>query len=424
MSHRMVWASDGRRGALLGSVLLMLALSNAPGQEWTRFRGPNGSGVSTTTGMPVTWTERNVLWRIPIAGQSHSQPVIWGERLFLTSATGEGRERLLLCLRKNDGKELWRKSYVLPTPRTKNRNSGYANSSPVVDAKRVIACFVSAEHFWVRCYDHDGNTQWERDLGPFDSGHGHGASPIICENTVVIVKDQDEDSFVAALSLESGNLLWKAPRRVGGGAAAYGTPTLGVRSGEPPELFLTSRSHGISSLDARTGVLNWQAPVLKARTIGSPVVAGELVIGTCGQGVAGPNFLAAVRTGGKGDVSSTHVAYTLRAGTPCVPTPLCWRDRLYLVSDAGIASAVEIASGRVIWSERLGAEFMGSPVLIEGRIYAPSTKGELIVFAAGDEFKLLVRFPLGEGTQSSPCVDAGRIYIKTLTHLACLGEPP
>lgn len=390
-------------------------------QEWTRFRGPNGTGISGAKNIPVEWTERDFRWRVPIDGQSHSQPVIWGDRLFLTTAMEVGRERALLCLHKDDGRELWRKTYELPTHRPQNRNSGYANGSAVVDAERVIASFVSRDHFWVRAFAHDGKELWSRDLGPFLSQHGHGASPMIYEQTVIVTNDQDGESFVAALDLKTGATVWQAARRSERGGTAYGTPCLHEPNGAAPELLFTSQAHGISSLDPKTGALNWEAPVFDKRMVASPVVAGEVVIGSCGQGGGAGNYLSAVRLGGRGDVSKTHVAYTLRRATHYVPTPLYADGRLYIINDGGIASALEPATGKEIWSERLRAEFFGSPVLIDGKIYCASTKGELLVLATGDTFRLLARNPIGEGTHSTPCVDGGRLYIKTFSHLVCVG---
>lgn len=409
------------RGAALAWLATVLWLADAAAQEWTRFRGPNGTGISATKGIPVAWTEPDFRWRVPIPGASHSQPVVWGSRIFLATAMDEGKERALICVQKDDGKVLWTKKYLLPTHRPENKNSGYANGSPVVDGHRVIACFVSSDHFWVRSFDHAGNELWSRDLGTFVSQHGYGASPIILENTVIVTNDQDAESFIVALNLKTGEPVWQSPRRPQRGGTAYGTPTLHARPGAEPELLLTSQAHGVSSLDPRTGRLNWEAPVFNKRMIISPVVAGDLVIGSCGSGGGAGNYLTAVRLGGKGEVSKTHAAYTLKKGAPYVPTPLYLDGRLYLISDAGIASALEAATGRVIWSERLGAEFFGSPVLIEGRIYCPTTKGEMVVLATGDEFKLLARNPIGEGTHSTPCVDGGRLYVKTFTHLVCVG---
>jgi outer membrane protein assembly factor BamB len=401
---------------------LALAWSTiVPAQEWTRFRGPNGTGISATKGVPVTWTEQDFRWRVPIGEHGHSQPVIWGRRIFLTTAVDAGRERSILCLQKDDGKQLWAKTFTLPTHRPSNRNASFANGSPVVDAERVIACFVSRDHFWVRAFDNDGKELWSQDLGRFESQHGHGASPMIHDNMVIVTNDQDGDSFVTALDLKTGQQVWKTPRRPAPEFTAYGTPCVHPLPGGGVELLLSSQSHGISSLDPKTGATNWEAPVYNKRVVASPVVAGELVIGSCGQGGGQGNYLSAVKLGGKGDVSRTHVAYTLRKATPYVPTPLYFDGRVYLISDAGIATAIEPATGREIWSERLRAEFFGSPVIIEGRIYCPTTRGEMIVLATGDKFQELARNPIGEGTHSTPCVDGGRIYMKTFSHLVCIG---
>ena len=407
---------------LLGTCATALALADAASaQEWTRFRGPNGTGISTAKGVPVTWTEADFRWRIAIDGQGHSQPVIWGDKLFVSSAVDAGRERVFLCLDKRTGRELWRKTYELPTHRPANRNASFANGSPVVDAERVIACFVSREHFWVRSFTHGGQELWSRDLGPFESQHGHGASPIIYDNTVIVTNDQDGDSFVTALNLKTGEPVWKTPRKPSPEYTAYGTPCIYTPASGAPELILSSQSHGISSLDPKTGTPNWEAPVYKIRVVASPIIAGDVAIGSCGQGGGAGNYLAAIKLGGKGNVSKTHVAYTLRKATPYVPTPLSLDGRLYLISDAGIASAIEAATGREIWSERLRAEFFASPVMIDGKIYCATSKGEMLVLATGEKFELLGRNPIGEGTHSTPCVDGDHLYVKTFSHLVCIG---
>jgi outer membrane protein assembly factor BamB len=398
----------------------------AGAQEWTRFRGPNGTGISVTQGVPAVWTEKEFAWRVPIAGQSHSQPVIWGDRMFLLTATDFGQERALVCVRKTDGQPLWTKSYPLPMPRLGNKNTGYANTSPVVDAERVVACFVSNDHFWVRAFDHAGRELWSRDLGTFVAQHGHGASPMIYGGHVIVTNDQDGVSSVVALDLKTGAVAWNSPRGAGRNAniaTAYCTPITHTRADGSVELLLTSQSHGVSSLDPQTGALNWEAPVFTKRMVASAVVAGDLVIGSCGQGGGAGNYLAAIKLGGSGDVSKTHVAYQLTKATPYVPTPLYLDGRLYLISDAGIATALDAATGRELWTARLRAEFFSSPVLIGGKIYCASTKGEMIVLATGDTFQELGRSPLGEGTHSTPCVDGGRLYVKTFTHLVCIAAP-
>jgi len=243
---------------------------------------------------------------------------------------------------------------------------------------------------------------------------------MIYENKLIVANDQDGPSFIVALDLKTGKTVWKCARRGVEQNTAYGTPQILERKGQPPLLLTTSFAHGISALDPKTGTMLWEAKVFDKRSVSSPTVVGDLVFGSCGSG-GGGNFVAAVKLGGKGDVTATHLAYTIRKAAPYVPTPLTLGDRLYLVSDDGIASAVEAATGRIIWSERIGSGFFSSPVLIDGKIYIPSTGGEMVVFATGDEFKVLARNPLGEGSDSTPCVDGDRLYVKTFSHLVCLG---
>jgi outer membrane protein assembly factor BamB len=398
----------------------LVSSGGLPAQEWSRFRGPNGTGISEAKGVPVSWTEKDFRWRVEIPGQGHSQPVIWEDRIFLTSATELGKERMLLCLRKEDGKELWVKKYPLPTHKPGNGLSSYANGSPAVDKDRVYACFVSADQFLVKAFDHAGKELWSKNLGAFNSQHGHGASPVLYENKLIVTNDQDATSSVVALDIKTGQPVWECPRKPAKEGTAYGTPCIVERNGKT-ELLLTSRSHGISSLDPKTGSENWEADVFDKRSVASPVVVGDLVVGSCGSGAGTGNFLVAVRLGGKGDVTSSNVAYTIRKSTPYVPTPLAQGNRLYLVSDGGIASAIDAPTGKTIWSERIGDTFYGSPVMVDGKIYVCSAKGEMVVFATGDDFKILGRSPMGEGSHSTPCIDGNRLYLKTFTHLVCVG---
>jgi outer membrane protein assembly factor BamB len=399
--------------------LLLLASAVADAQEWTRFRGPNGTGVSESKSIPVTWTEKDFKWRVKIAGESHSNPVAWGDHLFLESAVGT--ERMLLCLKKSDGGEVWSKKYPMST-NPKHRLNSFASSTPTVDAERVYGMFADATDFFVKAWDHSGKEVWSSNLGPFKAQHGLGASPVVYDGKLIVTNDQDGESFIVALDVKTGKPVWKTPRRNTEQSTAYGTPTILERKGMPTQILTTSAVHGISALDAKTGAMLWEAKVFDKRAVSSPVVVGDLVFGSCGSG-GGGNYVAAVKLGGKGDVTSSHLAYTVKASAPYVPTPVASGDRIYWVSDDGVASCVEASTGRVVWKERLTdrVAWYGSPVLIDGRIYAVSSKGEVVVLAAADEFKILARNPAGEGSHSTPCVDGDRLYLKTFTHLVCLG---
>ncbi len=402
-------------------IVLAALCAPAGAQEWTQFRGPNATGISAAKGLPTSWSESDYVFKVRIPGESHSQPVIWGDKLFLASAQDQGRERMLLCLNKTNGQTLWAKKLPLSTHKKHNLNS-YASGSAVVDKDRIVACFVDPSQFLVKAFDHAGKELWTVNLGPFVSQHGHGASPILYDGKVIVTNDQDGASFVTALDAKSGKTVWKCQRRPQVQGTAYATPVVLERPGMKPEILLASQSHGISSIDPRTGAMNWEAKVFDKRSVASPVVAGNLVFGSCGAG-GGGIYLAAVKLGGRGDVTSTHQAYTVKDKDTAgyVPTPLVVGDRLFLVSDSGFASCLEAATGKILWRERLGGGFFASPVLAGGKIYCTTKDGQVVVWEASDQFKLVSKNPLGEGSHTTPCVDGNRIYFKTFTHLVCVG---
>lgn len=406
------------------AVVLALAIvaADAPAQEWTRFRGPNGIGISESKSIPTTWTEGDFRWRVALPGVSHSNPVFWDDKIFLESAAADGKERMLLCLKKADGSELWSRKIALSKNPKHNLNS-YSSSTPAVDKDRVYALFADTEKYLVQCWDHAGKELWTVDLGPFKSQHGLGTSPVVYEDRLIVANDQDGDSFIIALDLKSGKTVWKCPRKGVEQNTAYGTPVILERKGQPTQILTTSYAHGISGIDAKTGTMIWETHVFDKRAVASPVVVGDLVLGSCGSGGYSGNFMVAVKLGGRGDVTSSNLAYTVKGGTPYVPTPVASGGRAYWIDDRGIASCLEPATGRIVWKERVGnsMEFYGSPVLIDGRIFQVSSKGDMIVLAAGDEFKVLAKNPMGEGSHSTPCIDGDRLYLKTFTHLVCLG---
>jgi outer membrane protein assembly factor BamB len=405
----------------VGLVAALLLAAEARAQEWTRFRGPNGIGVSESKRIPTTWTEKDFRWRVTIPGESHSNPVFWGDQIFLESSLSDARERMILCLKKEDGSELWNRKVALSRNPKHNLNS-FASSTPAVDKDRVYALFADAEKYLVKAWDHAGKELWTVNLGPFKSQHGLGTSPVIYDEHLIVANDQDGESFIVALDVKTGKMAWKCPRRGVEQNTAYGTPTILERKGQPTQILTTSFAHGISGLDAKTGAMLWEAHVFDKRSVSSPVVVGDLVFGSCGSG-GGGNFVAAVKLGGKGDVTSSHLAYTVKGSAPYVPTMVSSGERLFWIADDAVATCIDPPTGRIVWKERVGDKvaFYGSPVLIDGRIYQCSSRGEMVVLAASDEFKILARNPMGEGSHSTPCVDGDRLYLKTFTHLVCLG---
>lgn len=386
-------------------------------QEWTRFRGPNGSGVSDASSVPTSWTEQDFNWNVVLPGPGNSQPVAWGERLFVFSAAVDGSERFLECRRAQDGSVEWTRKFPGASHSKHDRNT-FASVTPAVDGERIYVLLSQPESSRLVALDHQGKDGWSHDLGPHVSRHAGGASPVLFEDLVVVANELDEKSFVAAVDRTTGARRWTTERK--STMASYSTPCLFQAAAGPAEMVFASNAHGLYGLDPRTGAVSWEASVFDKRTVSSPVIASGLLVATCGSG-GGGNYIVAVKPGGKGDVTATHLAYKLQKSIPYVPTPVARGDLLFLWNDKGIVSCVEAASGNMVWQERVGGDYSGSPILIGDRLLAMSEEGEVPVVSASREFKVLARNPLGEGSRSTPAVAGGRLYLRTHTHLISIG---
>ena len=395
--------------------------------EWTRFRGPNGTGLSMAPHIPTTWTASDYNWKVEIPGEGHSQPVIWGDKLFLTTAVGD--ERLVMCLSTETGKPLWTQGYS-SKKHTKHKFNSFASATPACDEHHVYVAFSTPEEYDLIAIDHQGKEKWQVNLGPFESQHSCGTSPIVYEDMVVVGNEQDGPSSIVAVNRMTGAIRWKVPRRLATQGTAYSTPCVYQGPGANPLLIFNSKAHGVSAVEPNSGKLVWEAPLLTMRSVSSPVLAGENLIGSCGSG-AGGNYIIAIKPGGQGDVSQTHLAYKLEGSStmPYVTTPIVLGDLLFLWSDKGMATCVQATddakqgkkAGDILWQQRLGSNYFGSPVIVQDRIYNMSVDGHCVVLHAGREFKELARIDLGEGSHSTPAVAGGRMYLRTFTHLMSLG---
>jgi outer membrane protein assembly factor BamB len=405
---------------LAGSLVLTTLTVPADGQEWTRFRGPNGSGVSPATTVPVRWTEKDYHWKVRLPGTGHSSPVLWGERIFVTAGEEDSGRRLVLCLHAGDGRSLW--SGPFPGARHgKHPDNSFASATPVVDERHVYVCWGSPRDFLVAALDHGGQEVWRTDLGPYKAGHGFGASPIVHGDLVIVPGDQDGSSALFGLDRGTGKLRWKVPRK---SRATYTTPCVYQPAGRPAEIVCTSYEHGFSGIDPKTGRTNWELDVFnKAHTetsIGSPVVADDLVIGTSGYlGVR--QEVVAVRPASPGSGDKAKEVYRIDRSVPLCTTPLVQGDLLFLWGDEGIVTCADVRTGKVHWRRRVHGSYYGSPVCVHGCLYAVSREGDMMVLAAAREFKLLARNRLGEGSHSTPAVAGGRMYIRTFSHLFSVG---
>lgn len=392
-------------------------LSAAEQDNWPRFRGPNGAGIGHARGLPATWTDKDYLWQAELPGIGHSSPVVFGERLFVTSADADQGQRYLLCFQADDGKLLWTRTFPFSSYKKHARNS-YASSTPAVDADHVYLPWYSPDGSTLLALDHQGNDVWSHPLPPFEAGHGGAASPIVYQDLVVIGNDQERQAFLLAVDRRTGQTRWQVPRHPC--KASYSTPCVFRSPAGADELIFTNWYHGITSIDPASGRLNWEIDVFERdeekRSIGSPIVAGDLVIGSSAF-VAGRKYLVAVRPTVGGDVQEV---YRMDRAVAHMPTTLVHEGLLFVWDDKGIVSCLQADSGRIVWQKRVGGNYSGSPVCVEGRLYCLSEEGEALVLAAAEQFAELGRVDLGEPSSSTPAVAGGRIFLRTHSRLYTL----
>lgn len=396
----------------------------AAADNWPRFRGPNGTGVADDKDIPIQFgAKKGVLWSVPIPGVGNSSPVVWGDRLFLQSASSDGSERLLLCLNATSGKILWQASAAGARAHTHQKNT-LASSTPATDGERVYAVFWNGEELSLSAYDFQGKELWKRELGGFTSQHGAGASPVVYDDMVYLANDQDGSAVMLAFDAKTGNPVWKATRKAY--RACYSTPFLLEKPGDKLQLIVASTG-GITGYNPRTGdeIWNWSWKFdgMALRIVASPIAGDGLIFANCGDG-KGYRHAAAIKAGGKGDVTSTNLVWENKRALPYVPSMLLKGEHLYYVTDKGMAGCVVARTGETVWSERLGGEITASPVLINGKIYATNEAGTVYVFAAEPTFRLLAKNVLGEGVMATPAVANNRLFIRGQSNLFCIGKPP
>ena len=416
----------------LAAILALASTAGAGEGEWTRFRGPNGSGISEAVTVPAKWTERDYNWKVKLPGIGYSSPVIWGERIFVTCAEPETAKRLILCLRSADGRVQWQREYPSRTY-AQHRDNCYATATPAVDAEGVVVTWTTPEQVLLLALDLDGSEVWRRDFGPFVSDSGSGISPILYEDLVVLENDQDDPSLdpgykkhppepagtssLIAVDRKTGQTRWQIERTTS--FAAYGTPCVYQAENGRRELIFTNTARGMAGVDPQTGRINWELnQKFLDRTISSPVVASGLVFAGSGVSIRGTRYVA-VRPCSR--EQEPEVAYEIRHAVPMVPTPLVKGGRLFLWTDDGVVTCLKVASGEVIWRERVGGSFYGSPVWVNGRLYCIAKNGDVVVLAAADKFELPSRVPLGELSYATPAVAGGVMYLRTQSHLFSLG---
>ncbi|MGI8782147.1 MAG: PQQ-binding-like beta-propeller repeat protein [Acidobacteriota bacterium] len=432
-----------------------LPKAEAAAGSWPSFRGPQASGAADGQNLPDRWdgkTGENILWRVPIPGLAHSSPVVWGNRIFVTSAVssnpkatfrpglyGDGdasddrshHRWMMFALDKSSGKILWeRVAYEGPPLEKRHIKSTYASSTPATDGRIVVAWFGSQG---VHAFDVTGNFLWKMDVGRLDVGAydipsfewGPASSPILWNGLVIVQCDTQTDSFVVALKAETGEIVWKTERAE---LPSWGTPTVAMTSAGPE--LVTNASNFIRGYDPRTGKELWWLGRSSKITAPTPVFGDDLFVVASGRGPERPIFV--VRPGARGDLtlpdgktSSETIVWSRTGRGSYMPTPLIYNGLLYVLANNGVFDAYNLKTGEEVYRERIpqvGSGFSASPVAADGKIYLSNEDGEMLVIAAGQKFAHVATNSMGELLMATPALSGGVMYVRTAASLFAIGK--
>ena len=403
---------------IFSTIVVMLGCEpSAQAQNWSRFRGDNGTGISDHKGFPTTWSPNVYVWNRELPGAGHAAPVIWDDSLFVTSAIDEGTIRVLMCLDAVTGDERWSRQIGMNRS-DKHLKSSWASSTPTTDGEKVYVTFADKEQYMVAAYDFDGELVWRRCIGPFESQHGLGVSPILFEDMLIVPNDQDGPSAIVALNKNTGTTIWSVLRSIR--RASYCTPMILQLPDEPAQLICVSGATGITSFDPYTGRQYWNAGEFPLRTIASPVYAEGVVLASCGQGGRYGVLQIAVNPSTKLADGESRIQWERKRQIPYVPTPIVYQGYLFEWDDQGIVTCVDPKTGKDVWTQRIGGNYSGSPVCIDGKLYCISEDGDVVVLAASPEFQQFGKTPLNDPSHSTPAVANGRLYLRSFHRLACI----
>ena len=437
------------------SLCLCFITLAAQAQDWPGFRGSNASGVAEGHKTPVSWDatkSTNVLWKIAIPGLAHSCPIVWGDRVYVTTAVSSDpnpyfrhgnygdfdsaadlikHQWKVYALDKRTGKIVWERTAHEGIPKIKRHiKSTHANSTPATDGKHVIAFFGSEGLY---CYDTAGKLVWKKDLGILDSGWfydadyqwGTASSPIIYKNLVIIQCDVQKNSFIAAFDIKTGQEVWRTPREE---LPSWGTPT--VYEGKSRAEVVTNATKAVRGYDPMTGKELWRLTGNPEVTATTPVTGHDMIFIVNHYRPNQPIY--AIRAGATGDISlkdgktsNEFVAWSYQRGGAYMPTPLVYGDHLYVCPNNGALKVFNAKTGEKVYEARLGGKggaYSASPVAADGKLYFPSEDGEIYVVKAGPKYELLSTNPMGELIMATPAISDGMIFVRTTRSLFCIAE--
>ena len=393
----------------------MVELTGESAQYWPRWRGPSGQGIATSSNYPDRWNAtENVLWRTGLSGRGNSSPIVWGDYIILTTGRDAGRQLFVQAYRRSNGTLRWETEVAPGRPERVHSKNGPASATPTTDGKQI---FASLGGRGIVSLDFDGNILWHSEVGSINNYHGPAGSPLLYEDLLIIYQDQRGGGFVAAYDTATGNQVWRTARNA---SVGWGSP-IAIRVGDHDELIVSSQNT-VNAYNPKTGDELWHCGGNLFEVIPTPVVAAGLIF--CASGRAGPTL--AIRPGGRGDITDTHIAWSTSRGSPFIPSPVAYDGYLYTINDmSSIITCFDAATGTVMWQQRLGRAIRegisASPVVVDNKVFVTSDDGVTFVLKTGPEFELLHTNDIGAQTLASPALVDGIWYIRTVDELIAIG---
>jgi outer membrane protein assembly factor BamB len=397
--------------------------------NWPQFRGPTGQGISDATGLPVKWSEdQNVMWKTAIHGKAWSSPVVWGEQVWVTTATEDGRELGVVCVDRNSGKLLRdQKLFDVPVPQYAIPFNSYASPTPAIEEGRLYAVFGSPG---IACLDtKTAKVLWERRDFVCNHWRGPGSSPVVYKNLLILPFDGADNQFIAAMDKDSGQTVWKVDRSIdfqdidpktgkpqadGDWRKAFSTPRVVSFGGGKP-ILVSVGSKALYAYEPETGKELWRVEDRAAHSgSATPVVGKDLIYFQTGHGKP---ELWAVKPGGHGVLDDSLVTWKVKKNVPTRSSTVLVDESLYMVDDGGIASCIDAKTGADVWRKRIGGNYSAAPLSADGRIYFFSEEGKATAIAPGRELKIVGESQLDGGLMASPAVSGHALILRTKTHL-------
>ncbi|MDY0167037.1 MAG: PQQ-binding-like beta-propeller repeat protein [Thermoguttaceae bacterium] len=412
---------------LLFAVAVTATAGFAEVENWPGWRGPRGDGTSLEKNVPLRWEGQsmtNVAWRTPVPGRSHSSPIVWDDKVLLSTCLEDEEERALVCFDRRTGNLLWQRTVIKAPLERLHRLNSYASGTPATDGRLVYVAYLEPDFANVRevtpgsivvaAYHLDGRREWLVRPGRFSSVHGFCTSPVLFEDLVIINGDHDGDSFIFGLDKRTGETVWQTPREHK--TRSYCTPIIREIDGRTQMVF--SGSKCVVSLDPRDGSQHWIIGGPTEQFVASLVYNGKYFFLTAGFP---EHHILAIRPNGRGDVTDTHIVWRTTRGCSYVPSPIVEGDYFLVASDNGIVSCFEVDTGHRHWMVRMAPHYSSSAVSAEGLVYFTDDNGTTKVIRPGPDWELVAENELGENCYSSPAISQGQIFVRGEQHLYCIG---